>query len=477
LAKGTTWILGVDSLVTEDLVVHADPDKLFFISMLIKDIELVPAVLDLVDNCVDGARALSIEEGTQGSDHPYSGRRVDINSGRDAFEITDNCGGIDLDTARSYAFRFGRSKDYKGVAGSVGEFGVGMKRSLFKLGKQFEVKSRSKSSEFVLKVDVDKWAAETDPEWTFRLSSAKSNLKPPPAKQLGTTIKVTGLHDTVSEDFASHLVIGQLRQQLRLRHQGAIQNGLLIHLNGERLTLHLPQLLSGPSFKPFNRSMVLNEVQGDVSVRVIAGIAALEGKGEDQLNDGDAQDFRSPSDAGWWVFCNERLLLYADKTALTGWGSSGAAYHPQYRRFRGYVYLSASDTALLPWNTTKTGVDQDSRVWRKVLAVMQTALVEVQAVINKIKSEGEEADIPGSTSVTASLATATPVPVRELPESQSVEYPKPPPRRRKPKSEQKVQFNVERNRYEAVAEVLDATTTSEVGRGVFDYFYDREIEE
>ena len=35
---------------------NASPAKRFFISMLIRDIELIPAIVDLVDNSVDAAR-------------------------------------------------------------------------------------------------------------------------------------------------------------------------------------------------------------------------------------------------------------------------------------------------------------------------------------------------------------------------------------------------------------------------------------
>jgi hypothetical protein len=467
----------------EDLVVQADPDKLFFISMLVKDIELVPAVLDLVDNSVDGARALILaREGDAPApsdadgDKPFAGMTISIIAAADRFEIADNCGGIDLDVARHYAFRFGRPKEYKGVAGSVGEFGVGMKRALFKLGREFEVASRTTTTEFDLKVDVDLWANEPGPEWTFNLASARTGLKPPAAKDLGTTIVVTRLHGTVAEDFANPLVIGQLREQLRLRHQGAIQRGLVVTLNGDRLSGLQPQLLSGPDFHPFNRSVVLNEPAGNISVQVVAGIAASEGKRDAARDEGQATDFRSAGDAGWWLFCNDRLLLYADRTSLTGWGDAGAAYHPQYRRFRGYVYLTAANTALLPWNTTKTGIDADSRVWRQVRTLMTSALVEVQAVINRLKNEREEADSPQEAPVTAALAAAVPTSVRELPPQHNVVVPAAPVNRRQPRTHQKLQFSVERDRYEAVAEALDLTTTAEVGRRVFDYFYDREID-
>jgi len=482
----------------ESLTVHADPDKLFFISMLVKDIELVPAVLDLVDNSVDGARALAFtrrggepaqtndESGTGGAeseenvgvDPIFAGMRVDLWADADRFAIEDNCGGIDLDTARNYAFRFGRHKDYQGVAGSVGEFGVGMKRALFKLGKHFQVTSRTETTAFDLDVDVDQWAANsTGTEWTFQLASARAGLEPPvEPEELGTKIRVTALHDTVAEDFANPLVLGQLREQLRLRHQGAIQRGLEVRLNGDLLAGMQPRLLQGAGFSPVNRSVVLNEPGGNVAVQVVAGIAAPEGKKDDTLDEGQAEDFRSAGDAGWWLFCNDRLLLYADRSALTGWGDSAAAYHPQYRRFRGYVYLSAANTALLPWNTTKTGIDQDSRVWRQVRTLMRTALVEVQAVINRLKSERENKDASDSAPLTAAISAAKPVLISELPRHSNIVLPPPPPRPPRPSNQQKLQFSVDRDRYEAVADVLDTSVTAEVGRRTFDYFYEREVE-
>jgi hypothetical protein len=70
--------------------------------------------------------------------------------------------------------------------------------------------------------------------------------------------------------------------------------------------------------------------------------------------------------------------LFADKTRLTGWGAEAAAYHPQYSRFRGYVLLEG-DARHMPWTTTKTGVDEDSRVFRTVQNEMFDSLQKVQA--------------------------------------------------------------------------------------------------
>jgi hypothetical protein len=447
--------------------VEASADKRLFVSMLVKDIELLPAVIDLVDNSVDGARATSPND--------IARHNISLDVSPDFFAISDDCGGISLDIARHYAFRFGRPKDYDGVAGSVGQFGVGMKRALFKLGRSFEVISWTASSYFRLPVDVDAWVNDPDPEWQFRMSDIGDS---PAEGNIGTRIKVENLHDSVKEDFANQNVLGQLREQLRLRHQSVLQQGLSIKLNGQRLTGLAPELLSGPDFSPVNRTLVVRTGdEGEVHVRIIAGVVA---SGSDEnVDEGDAEAFRGTVDAGWWVFCNDRLLLYADRTATTGWGVSSPAYHPQYRNFRGYVYLESLRTELLPWNTTKTGVDSDSRVWRQVQSEMKVALSQVLSVINRVKSERERAEEDEDMPIVKAMARAKSVAVKSVPVSSIVVAP-PPRQISKPAarrtSVQKIQYDVERDRYREAVEILGAPSAAEVGRQTFDYFYEREVD-
>jgi DNA topoisomerase VI subunit B len=131
-----------------DNTVNASPTKEFFITMSVRDIELVDAVADLVDNCVDGARRIR----PAGN---FTGLWVRIEVSNRHFRIADNCGGISVDIARNYAFRFGRPKEFKPSKHSIGQFGIGMKRALFKIGKEFVVDSSTASSRFVLTVNVE----------------------------------------------------------------------------------------------------------------------------------------------------------------------------------------------------------------------------------------------------------------------------------------------------------------------------------
>ena len=136
----------------KSLVINATPTKELFIDMLTRDIALVPAIIDLVDNCADGAKKIA-------GDKPLKDYWARLTINKQEFVIADNCAGITIDTARNYAFRFGRAEGAPSVKHSVGQFGVGMKRALFKLGSAFRVDSRAEYTSFTLNVDVRTWQA------------------------------------------------------------------------------------------------------------------------------------------------------------------------------------------------------------------------------------------------------------------------------------------------------------------------------
>jgi DNA topoisomerase VI subunit B len=180
----------------DDLKINARPTKEFFISMLIKDIGTTRAIIDLVDNCVDGARNLR----PLGA---FDGLKVEIDTKKDHFKISDNCGGISIDLAQKYAFRFGRSPEMRATAHSIGQFGVGMKRALFKLGERFAIDSRTQNSRFTMEVDIEEWKKEE--EWEFKFKELEPNLRRLPLADTGTSIVVKPLHPTIAESFSSDL--------------------------------------------------------------------------------------------------------------------------------------------------------------------------------------------------------------------------------------------------------------------------------
>ena len=108
-------------------IIEGNPTKKFFIEMITRDISIEDAIIDLLDNSIDGANKISPDD--------YSKLFVDLTINDTEFSIRDNCGGFSLETAQKYAFRFGRPEEAPKVKNTVGRFGIGMKRSLFKIGK------------------------------------------------------------------------------------------------------------------------------------------------------------------------------------------------------------------------------------------------------------------------------------------------------------------------------------------------------
>ena len=98
---------------------------------------------------------------------------------------------------------------------------------------------------------------------------------------------------------------------------------------------------------------------------------------------------------GWYVFCNGRLVLDADKTERTGWGTdSHPAFHAKYNHFLGYVYFRSKDLRKLPWTTTKEGVDRESPIYQAALAEMRVLTRPVLDFLNDLYSDVKEQSEP-----------------------------------------------------------------------------------
>ena len=431
----------------EDFVVHAEPTKEFFIEMLVKDIALKRAIIDFVDNSVDGAR----RERPTGT---YEGLWVEIIANKSEFKISDNCGGIPLETARMYAFRFGRPKGMDATPHSVGQFGVGMKRALFKLGSKFRVVSSTASEQFVIGEDVEEWRRK--PKWTFAFQVAKNE----PMETEGTIVAVTDLHAGVKAEFALDHFHSALSEAIRDAHIDSLGSGLSIIYNGTSLLYEPLEMLTSSGFEPAYFSESINGSGGTapVNVKVYAGL----GKSD-------------PQRAGWNVFCNGRLVLGSDQTEVTGWGEGSdrkiPKFHNQFARFRGYAFFDCKDASRMPWNTTKSGVDLDSAIYRAVRLKFIGLMRPVINFLNHLDNENENPD--DDKPLQAAVSAMNAVALRDADTREKFDYPRPQPRP-KPSPTGRIQYNKDVEQIKAVKKALGVTTYSEVGRGTFDYYFDRE---
>lgn len=444
------------------LLIDASPTKELFIEMLTRDVALIPAIVDLADNSTDGARR------TRG-DKSWSGLYVSIEAKANRFVIADNCGGIPVDVARKYAFRFGRPSDADTGGGEVGRFGVGLKRGLFKLGRHFVIKSTTAKSQFSVTIPVDDWAKEG--EWEFKFDALPIENGNFPEAEHGTIITVTKLHPPVKEHFQETGFLDDLRQEMTMRLEQSILKGLAVEVNSVGLKAHARTLVSDKQLAPAKKTFKLKGPTGNaVNVELWCGL----GKPDVQK--------AARAESGWYVFCNGRMLLEADKTAATAWGVEDdetiPAYHPQYNGFRGLAYLDADDAADLPWNTTKTALDTDHPVYRRVKQEMIAVARPVVNYFNKKKDENDALKQAGE-EAKGKLQTlfdkADVAPLVDIKARAAFKMPAVTIKKKSGPATQRITFERPGKKAQKVKESLGVSSWREVGEEVFDYYYSAEL--
>ena len=432
--------------------IEASPTKEFFIFMLTRDIDLTRAIADLVDNCVDGAKRLRANQ-------RYEGLIVRIDATPDQFKISDNCGGISVEVARKYAFRFGRAEGMPEVPHSIGQFGVGMKRALFKIGHVFRIVSRYKTSRFVVREDLREWVKEKE-NWDFHFKELDEDL-PDAGDEAGTTIEVTELLSGIADEFHLENFQTRLRQVLSSAHQDSMERELAISLNGVPLTFSVAELLQSNELIPVFRTVTSRYNDVPVQVKIYAGLGESE-----------------PSKAGWNIFCNGRLILEADKSRKTGWGDSNPNYHNEYARFRGYVFFDSDKAAALPWTTTKSDVDADAPVYRAIRLQLIQIMRPVIDFLIKVAAEKKKQDSDDPTPLETKLAATTPTSLSELPEQETF---RPPtvamPISTPTRTHVRIAFDALKTEADEAKKSLRASSYKETGEKVFAYYRKMELEQ
>jgi hypothetical protein len=333
--------------------------------MLTRDIGVTECILDLVDNSVDKAvecqkpdvMAYLISRATR----PKVAGRIAIAFTGSRFTIKDDVGGISVREAREEVFRLGYP-EANGSRYGLSVYGIGMKRAFFKLGKRIIVESRTSKEAFRVDIDIDEWLRDTR-SWDFKFSWIRPVAETQRRATGGTEIVIERLRPEISSRFTQVSFLSTLKTRLASTYALFLKAGLSIRVNGQEVHPNVP-VIGADTFDPVRQSFRY----GDVDILIIAGLTP-------------ATD-RIPR--GWYVFCNGRMVVEADRTVLTGWGDIFPQFHSKYNRFIGYVYFHSRDVDKLPWTTTKQGVDRDSPVYRAALREMQVHARPIIAFLNRL---------------------------------------------------------------------------------------------
>jgi hypothetical protein len=187
----------------------------------------------------------------------------------------------------------------------------------------------------------------------------------------GVHIKIKELSSSLREYLSRPINIDKLQRKIGSAYRELLSKNITILINGEPVVYVSEPLYESDFLKTYVKT--ISNVPG-VKIKIIAGL-------------GNPQ----PKDAGWSIVSNGRVIIEKNRNELTGWETEYdsedednidevlerreiPAYHNDFARFRGYVFLNSDDPNLLPLNTTKDGIDEQHKVYRFVLKEMVDAL-------------------------------------------------------------------------------------------------------
>ncbi|OGN90086.1 MAG: hypothetical protein A2Z74_00230 [Chloroflexi bacterium RBG_13_46_9] len=351
--------------------------------MLTRDIKLEEAILDLLDNCVDGI----LRTGKKTGSEPYKGFKAEIEFREDSFTLSDNCGGIPW-VLHDYAFRMGRSFGRpQDVPGTVGVYGIGMKRAIFKMGRQCLVSTRNGADQYEIEI-TPQWILDEN-QWSIPVKSASKSMD-----QDGTVIVIGDLYPGISKRFNEDAKAfrSELDRMVSTHYAFIIDKGFEVRINGDVIKPRPTKLIfkDVPQGTSAIQPYIFKSKSDGVDVFMTVGFTRPI-PSENEIAGEQEEKRYSSLDAGWTVICNDRAVLYCDRSELTGWGEAGVPrYHTQFIAISGIVEFKADDASKLPTTTTKRGIDASSSLYLQVKNKMREGMLLFTNYTNKWKGRAEE---------------------------------------------------------------------------------------
>ena len=365
-----------------DRTIDGGPTKLFFVEMLTRDIALDDALLDLIDNSVDGAMR---SVGTKvREDQGLAGYWCELTIKHDCFIIKDNCGGIP-DDLLDKAFQLGRPRlELDAGVPTIGMYGIGMKRAVFKIAASARVESRSPTKTAAVEYTRE-WMDPKNTTWDLKLSEN------PPQGTPGLTIESHDLRPDISSAFSREDFRDDLNRRIGEHFGYIIGRGFKILLNGVEVSPRITRVINGADtgVQPYDFFASVDDVEVKVTIgfyRTLTRQKELEEATEPRTDSG-------LEEAGITVVCNYRVIVPSDRTAITGWGiGSTPKYHPQFRAISGLITFFSLDPTKLPVSTTKRDLDVHSPIYLLAQKMAMEGIVQFTSFTNRWKGREEETD-------------------------------------------------------------------------------------
>ncbi|MFX1487477.1 MAG: ATP-binding protein [Promethearchaeota archaeon] len=444
-----------------EIKAYAIPRKRFFVEMFIRDISLKDCLLDLIDNSIDGlirsrnidlGEALLKNNSATRSDNRLPEIIVTFSSRR--VSVRDNCGGISFEEAQQEMFNLGHSVEYydKKSERGLGVYGVGLKRALFKIGRSFEVVSKTTKEGFrVIEDDLEDWVRRDKSldDWSFPMEKVEKSRS---LESAGTTVVVTNIRNAVKNLLDDDSFYDELYRDVARVYTFFLERFVRVKINERYVAPIEVPIGTSDEVLPAVEQM---EIQ-NVKITLLAGLAARDQKGR-----------WVAAQAGWYIACNGRMVTTADHTSITGWGSGVMPnFVPKYRGFVGLALFESRDPLLLPWTTTKRNLDHESSIYQIVKVRMGAMARSILTFLDSMYV-GEEQEHDYEREVADRVKQAEVLQIRQM-ENRSFEFAK----QRPVKTTTVVQYNVNKKDIQLVRKHLGrpSWSNSKVGKFTFDSY-------
>ena len=233
---------------------------------------------------------------------------------------------------------------------------------------------------------------ENENDWKIYVNNSTKT-----EKDAGTTIIVQDLHDGIAGLFAENKntdhFSGRLMETISTHYAYILDKGFKITINGDNVDPETIKIGYNENWE-HSKAIVPFVFKGEIDGVEVYLAVGLNRKipAPDEL-DKEQEGKRSSKDAGWTVVCNDRTVIYRDRSELTGWGEAGVPkYHTQFIAISGIVEFKSKDPSALPTTTTKRGIDASSPLYLQVKNKMREGMKVFTAYTNQWKSKAKESE-------------------------------------------------------------------------------------
>jgi hypothetical protein len=321
------------------------------------------------------------------------------------------------------------------------------------------MESRSVRGGFRAFLDIEQWAEkdETKDDWKVPIEyipAAKSE------REAGTQIRFSPLREEVKMRLRDGALMGKLTHAIAQTYSLFLEDYVHVFINDQVIEPDEIPIGAANDIKPGQADFT----KGEVKVRIICGLAARRPQWTHER-------------AGWYILCNGRVVVAADKTELTGWGEPGLpSFHSKYKGFVGVVIFRSRDPLALPWTTTKRGLNRESPVYHDAKREMVFLARPIISFLNSMYPSDLVAEEPQEREIAGRVAQAD---LRQLAAQPAAPFVITTPSTAEVKTTKKIQYEAPVKDIERVKRAIRKPkwSANKVGKYTFQHFVRTECPE